>query len=111
MPNTALLNATLDHICTHPDDWDQWVYRDGTAGCFAFHAALLAGAEIKDPEDSGSTTLRCNEAARALGFSEGERITIEGFAQRALELDGNGVLFDPHHTLEDLERMVAELSQ
>lgn len=111
MPNTNLLHATLERIRKHPENWDQHVFRDGAIGCFAFHAVLLAGGEIEDPEDPGCDTLRCNEAARALGFSEGEEITIMEFAQRGLELGGSYALFYPGHTLPDLERMVAELSE
>ncbi|AXK35785.1 hypothetical protein DVA86_27290 [Streptomyces armeniacus] len=112
MAHTERLNATLQQIRTHPETWDQQVYRDGNAGCFAFHAALLAGAEINAPEDPGDDTLRCNEAARAHGFSNGERITIGDFAQCALELtlDERLELFHPHRTLTDLERIVAEIS-
>lgn len=110
MPNTERLNATLEHIREDPDTWDQTVFRNGDHGCFAFHAALLAGAEIENPDIYLCVRLRFNEAALALGFNENDTITIEEFAQRALELDRIYPLFLPDLTLADLERLVAKLS-
>ncbi|MDT0307252.1 hypothetical protein RM780_09785 [Streptomyces sp. DSM 44917] len=120
MANTELLRATLRHIRAHPDAWIQIDYRRGRAGCFAYHAAMLAGgqlahpaASIDRPSGDGSWPnhdpyLVCNRAARDLGFARDEVVHIADFARRALDLDDASArsLFSADNTLDDLERLV-----
>ncbi|WP_059007907.1 hypothetical protein [Streptomyces specialis] len=121
MANAELLRTTLRHIQQNPDSWDQASWRCGSTGCFAFHAALLAGAELADPQTTvpgpGGTTpnydsyLACNTAARDLGFTQ-PRIHISDFAQAALGLETEKAteLFASWRELPDLEALVADLA-
>ena len=122
MANADLLRRTLAHIQTHPDQWNQRTFREGDTGCFAFHAARLAGAELAQPEPEvtvdGSVypnhapEVALNAAARELGFTEDDegRLDIEEFATRALELtSGEDLeLFYANNSLEDLADFVEE---
>ncbi|WP_059007905.1 hypothetical protein [Streptomyces specialis] len=124
MPNAALLRATLRHIRTHPETWIQMDYRRGSAGCFAYHAALLAGAQLASPaatverRPSGKPWpnhdpyLVPNRSARDLGFTQDEKIHLADFARRALDLDDESActLFDAANSLADLERLVDALT-
>ncbi len=124
MVNADLLHETVQHIRNHPDTWCQLDYRRGPAGCFAYHAALLAGAELASPEPSVSQAdcraywpnhddrLAFNEAARKLGFTERDYINISDFARRALGIDSHAAdeLFEATNTLADLERFVQALT-
>jgi hypothetical protein len=122
MPNDQLLQETLRHIRAHPDDWYQADYRRGGCGCFAFHAALLAGAELASPARTATWSpsgkpwpnhdlrLILNGAARDLGFGEGDPIDVAGFARRALGIDRRQAeaLFAAANSLTDLDQLVAE---
>lgn len=44
MANVQLLQKTLDHIRSHPEEWEQRFWRCGAGMCFAGHAAILGGA-------------------------------------------------------------------
>ncbi|MDT0307254.1 hypothetical protein RM780_09795 [Streptomyces sp. DSM 44917] len=119
MANADLLRATLQHIEEHSEQWDQRSFRYGDQGCFAFHAARLAGAELTSPDPEvthdGLTGANCdvgvalNDAARGLGFTgDEEQLDIEQFATRALGLTPaqDTELFHPENTLEDLAVLV-----
>ncbi|MDT0318531.1 hypothetical protein [Streptomyces millisiae] len=120
MANAHLLHATLRRIQVCPERWNQMTYRRRDQGCFAYHAALLAGAQLARPNpviagtdgsvigSNHSTELVFNEAARALGFAEGDTISIPAFARKALRLrvQEAAELFDALNTLADLERFV-----
>lgn len=122
MPNAELLRETLRHIQQNPESWDQKYYRRGSSGCFAFHAALLARAELAIPEPViteryGSTrpnhsrAVAWTPAARDLGFAEGEEIDLHDFACRALELTESEAaqLFYEYDNLSDLEAIAESL--
>jgi hypothetical protein len=50
--NLKLIYDTLDHIDEHPEEWNQAMFACGTTACFAGHAMLLSGYNLKP-------TLRC----------------------------------------------------
>jgi hypothetical protein len=121
MANAELLRKTLRHIEANPDAWRQNVYREGDTGCFAYHASLLAGAELAQPDShittpeggttpNYSTTVAFNDAAQALGFDESDYIEIDDFARSALdmELEDADELFSASNTLGDLRLLVSE---
>ncbi|MFD5321115.1 hypothetical protein [Streptomyces sp. NPDC127098] len=121
MANGDLLHTTLRHIQDGRESWDQTVWRAGNRGCFAFHAARLAGAVLEDPEPTitwgdGSidpnddVRVVVNDAARALGYEDGDFISINLFARRALKLSDEQAaeLFCGCNGLADLERLVQE---
>jgi hypothetical protein len=102
MANTDLLRRTMQHIRAHPETWSQIDYRRGAIGCFAYHAALLAGGELAhpaptiprpsggEPYPNHDAHLRCNGTARGLGFSDADEIHLQEFARRALGLNQAG---------------------
>lgn len=98
--NVELLRDTLDHIETHPQEWDQSDWWCETTACFAGHAALLAGADLVD------------EATQKVTY-DGKRMHISDAAQLALRLsDREAVrLFAGSNDLGDLRRIVAELAK
>jgi hypothetical protein len=120
MVNAALLHATVRHIRAHPDTWFQMDYRRGHAGCVAYHAAILAGAQLAHvapsieqpsggrPWPNHDPYLVCNRAARDLDFTRNDEIHLAEFARRALGLNAQSAraLFDATNTLADLERLV-----
>lgn len=122
MANTDLLRKTMQHIRGHPDTWSQIDYRRGATGCFAYHAALLAGGELAhpaptvprpsggEPYPNHDAHLRCNGVAQGLGFSHADEIHLKEFARRALGLNPKqaGDLFWAGNNLADLERLVQE---
>ncbi|MDT0318525.1 hypothetical protein [Streptomyces millisiae] len=121
MANAELLNATLHHIQEHPETWLQPYYRQGDKGCFAYHAARIAGGQLISPQHvislPGSDTelnrnagLAYNDAARSLGFEENDTIEIREFARRALALteDEADDLFHSDNDLDDLTTLVAQ---
>jgi hypothetical protein len=58
MPNIDLLKKTRDHILKFPDTHDQGLWHCDTAMCIAGHAAVLAGAELKqNPEFMNSVSM------------------------------------------------------
>ncbi|WP_049577376.1 hypothetical protein [Streptomyces sp. SBT349] len=121
MANADLLRRTLAHIKAHPEQWDQTAFRCGSTGCFAFHAARLAGAELTAPEPDivrcGSTIPNSNsrvvfnDAARSLGFTENDPwLGIGEFARRALALTDAeaSALFAASNSFGDLAELVEE---
>lgn len=132
MPNHALLKTTLEFIKTHPDQWNQEVWREptkcGTSACFAGWAVTLAGGQFGPgaqnvnldsltlPADSLATMrdfgidtiggMHISEAAEwLLGLVE----VCEEDGDRWLDADKADRLFAPGNSLADLERIVAEL--
>lgn len=104
MADIAKLDAVLDYIEKHPEEWYQgsWGHRTacGTAGCIAYHVGRHDGAEIKWQDFSD-----------ALGpyFAIG-RIGGEGastYAQRSLGLSDEQAeeLFGGANTMQDLRDM------
>jgi hypothetical protein len=96
-PNLDLIDDVMDHIDTHPEEWDQERWFCGTAACFAGRAALMDGWEIV----YGWGEIRKN----------GERRFAEGLAEDILGLsyDQSQRLFHPGNTLDDLHSMVKQI--
>lgn len=111
-PNTHEIVEIYRYIVAHPDEWDQHRYgrrtKCGTAYCFAGHAAVRAGAEpVWDRTRPGGP----QEFAYVI-TPAGEGVSAELFAAEVLGLprqDG-WRLFDPVNTLDDLRRIVIELT-
>lgn len=102
--NVPLLRQTLDYIKTHPQEWDQevwrWVTDCGTVACFAGTACRLNGDTFGD--------LDCVDLVI---LPDGKVQEIKGRARDILgltigEADG---LFAAENTLETLEQIVEEL--
>lgn len=123
MPNADLLKRTLAHIEAHPEQWFQGNWRGprnllgsehwrqaeagegcGTAFCFAGWAAELSGVTWVYPPDHrlSYTVLTPGE----------EEIAVDLYARLLLDLDFYEAadLFASDNTLDDLRRIVAELS-
>lgn len=96
-PNLDLLDAVMDHIDRHPEEWRQKSWFCGTAACFAGHAVLMDGWEVVhvfgDIEKDGKLDMVGRVAQRLLG------LTVEQ-ADR---------LFMSINTLDDLHLMVKQL--
>lgn len=107
-PNTALLHQTLTHIETHPDQWHQldWATRTecGTAYCFAGWAVQLARPDAEPDFDGGRST--------SVVIVDGVPRSIEVLASDllGLDIDQSEDLFACENTLDDLRRIVRELT-
>jgi len=117
MANLAFLHQTLEYIKTHPNQWNQATWRCGTGMCFAGWACTLAGGHWYDidgdiayldiePEDDHSRYEQFTDLSFPL-------IHVQDRAQRLLDLDDDicDALFIGSNTLEDLERIVAEIEE
>lgn len=116
-PNVELLRATLRHIIRHPEEWAQEDWRScQTAGCFAFHAAVLSG----EPFEWLSKMSRIDpwlvrNSADTKGRDWGglhEGVHVMDRAQRVLGLtDGQAeTLFCANNSLDYLRYLVGELT-
>jgi hypothetical protein len=96
-PNLDLLDAVMDHIDQHPEEWNQGAWFCGTAACFAGHSVLMNGWGVV--YDWGMVE------------KDGERAGVERLARRLLGLTDEQAdrLFDPGNTLDDLHSMVKQL--
>jgi hypothetical protein len=115
--NAELLRATLAHIEARPEDWRQRSYRScGTAGCFAWHAAVLSGGEPRkgpvDNDDDWATVRRVPEDGDLYASIYGEWMHVADRAQRVLGLTGAQAtrLFDGCNDMVGLRHIVAELT-
>jgi hypothetical protein len=104
MANTKLLHRTLEYIKANPESWDQcrWTM------CFAGITLRLAGeAELSTDECSC-----CGDLLTPDGVVLGPDV-IEASAQRLLGLGTvpTVALFQSWNTLDDLERIVRELTE
>lgn len=100
MFNTELANRTLDYIRTHPDEWNQ----DRWDECFAGIAVKLAGYKLSDGDFSNVV----DDDGHFVGFI---RVVAEDVLGITDTYFGRCPLFDHVNKLEDLERIVAELSE
>lgn len=102
--NVPLLRQTLDYIKTHPQEWDQEVWRQvrpcGTVACFAGWACALNGDRF-NPDDWDFV----------ITDESGVSFPIEDRAREILGLTIGDAdwLFDGGNTLDDLEQIVEEL--
>jgi hypothetical protein len=96
-PNLELIDAVMDHIDTHPEEWDQCEWICGTVACFAGRAVLIDGWQ----DDRSTGYVKKN----------GDRRFVEGLAEDILGLSfsQSGRLFYPGNTLDDLHSMVKQL--
>lgn len=118
MPNTDLLNRTLNYIEAHPGEWDQnqWAARNscGTVYCFAGTAVMLSELPI-EWRDSYQDHDYYGEIASYIASDApapyADRF-ISTAARELLELSEaqSDRLFDPVNKLADLRRLVAELT-
>lgn len=106
-PNAPLLLKTLHHIEAFPQQWDQGVYRCGTAMCFAGTACDLdGGVWLEDDEDCLAPREDDDLGEVGLGgIHAGNR------ARRILGLSNRQAaeLFAASNSLNDLRRVVGDL--
>jgi hypothetical protein len=108
--NVPLLLRTLEHIEAHPEEWNQEKWHCGSAYCFAGHAATLSGAVfVTTPGDPDP-----DDTIHVLGPGDDKPHAVYYYAAGALGLDPYGRaadrLFDGSNTLDDLRRVVADLT-
>ena len=118
MPNVELLKQVLQHIETHPDEWDQreWVTDwpgCKTAYCFAGWTAVLAGARPDEDDEVPRASLPAelaNVESCSWPASKGF-LHVADAAMYLLGLNEHEAdeLFEEDNTLDDLRRIVGEL--
>lgn len=110
MTNTDLLKRTLAHIEANPSEWQQssWAARTdcGTAYCFAGWAVKLSKPDAVPYFESNESDVTF------LARSEGDVFDIEDLAIDLLDIecDEADQLFAPSNSLDDLRRLVGELT-
>jgi hypothetical protein len=67
--NVELLEATMQYILDHPEEWDQSTFICGTAACFAGRAALLSGWSIEEIHNAADSCEMYSEGAKLLGLT------------------------------------------
>lgn len=99
------LQAAMDHIEAHPDEWNQATWVCGTVACLAGHIVLQAGAQPEDREE---------------GDEHGEYVTLSGARFNTFNLavalthitDAEAQqLFDAWNTMPELRQDTARLTQ
>lgn len=116
--NAKLLTKTLDFVEANPGLWDQGTFRCGTTGCFAWHAALLAGAK-PFPDSSFAYVIAEDdddprEIVNSRAWHRKHRYDVVHVAQRAERVLGLSTsqairLFYVSNTLDDLRDAVIRL--
>lgn len=114
-PNVALLRQTLAHIETHPEEWNQQVYRCRTGMCFAGWAVELDGGQWAAEPDHvdrhvSDEDLLPRPDDPANHIVDG-LVDVRDRAERILGLHGDQAfdLFDANNTLPMLRQIVSEL--
>lgn len=104
--NSFLLDATLDYIEAHPEEWTQDQWRCGTSACFAGHATRLAGARWKAQQPNGGDF--GDLGYFAVVTPDGETTHVQWYAADVLGLSWHQrrLLFSGVNTLEDLKLLV-----
>jgi hypothetical protein len=118
-----LLDAAIDHIEKHPEEWDQSQWRCKTGMCLAGHIVILAGGKWAHPERPESFLL-VQEPGERSDIGDG-KVRASVRAERLLGAgarfpdcngncdDGDGSecrdLFDSNNTLDDIKGMRNEL--
>lgn len=116
-PNVPLLTATMQHIETHPEEWNQHRWRCGTAACYAGRAVLLDGgtwdtdADSADPYLVARDTDPVVETWPSLNGSGHRVIHVNDRARHILGLTNEQAnnLFYSANTLDDLRAQVAAI--
>jgi hypothetical protein len=105
-PNLELLDDVMQHIDTHPEEWDQANWFCGTTACFAGHACARSGYRPLFHPDLDYTG-RVNLS----GAEDGDWCWVGGVAQLVLGLTDEEAqrLFDARNTLDDLHSMVKQI--
>lgn len=125
--NIELLEKTMQHIETHPEDWNQETWRCGTGMCFAGHAATLAGREwasenpdgdnsmmiLAKPDEFDSASFEETYSHKTGRWTTTDRkvVLVEDVARSELGLaeDEAEIMFEPDNTKADLRKMVDNL--
>lgn len=106
-----LLEATLAHIETHSEDWDQAQWRCSTGMCFAGWACTLAGGTwLTDPGDPLANLLIADSDEHVSCWVDGVPVVnAELRARRLLGLTSEQAsdLFHVSNTFDELCRLVA----
>ncbi|MGH3985924.1 MAG: hypothetical protein ACRDTZ_01220 [Pseudonocardiaceae bacterium] len=111
--NATRLQSALEHITAHPEEHDQSVWSrplptGGTAGCLAYHAALVAGYTM----DPGLADIvdGLNAYVRSPSGQVAEH--VEQVARRELGLDAPQArrLFDPLQKIDSLWAIAEEIT-
>lgn len=118
--NMPLLERTLRHIEAHPEQWDQKTWYCGTAGCFAWHAAVLAGGEPlpnapayvrAEDDDPPEHVYPCGTFGLVETAVHETAVHVADRATRVLGLPDDSRLFAFNNTLDDLRRIVEDLAR
>lgn len=101
-PNIPLLRKTLEHIESHPEEWDQSKWHCGTKFCFAGHACMING------DESPSPTLTGNLHLDHVVTKDGDLVLIMDRAREILGLSFTHAtfLFTSRNSLPILQRIV-----
>ena len=113
--NVPLLRKTLEYVESHPEEWDQSTWICGSAGCFAWHAAMIDGAE---PLTANPEYVRADndDPPDKVHPADGDAYPVDHIhvAARAARVLGFGpelpALFRASNTLDDLRRIVGRLT-
>lgn len=105
-PNVALLRKTMEHIESHPQEWEQRHWICGSTACFAGHAVLIDGGE--SAFHHAYVIARTDDPAWHV---HGGQISILRRAQHILGLTlAQAIdLFEGSNTMDDLRIKVDEL--
>lgn len=114
--NVPLLRKTLEHVESHPEEWTQDIWLCRTSACFAGHAVLIDGGKWGETENSVFVRAEPEDDpadVRTPIAGEGPMVTVPERARRILGIGytDSRRLFDSDNTLDDLRRIVAELSE
>jgi len=111
-----LAQQTLATIEANPKEWSQVNWRCETGMCFAGHAAMLAGREWAEPENSFSDVVVDNKSnPHAWSHNDDEDVYVvhvREAAREALGLDDIEAfrLFAADNTLDDLRAYVGQIA-
>lgn len=110
-PNVLLLRQVLEQIETHPETWDQGVYRCGTSMCFAGWAAELSGGTWIGQSEL-LVAAADEESSSHWGRDGIAVVSPEVRAGRVLGLDGDQAddLFDAANSLESIREQIIALA-
>jgi hypothetical protein len=114
--NGPLLRATLQHVETHPGEWEPDDFRTPIGMCFGARACVLAGGVwvVDDPDSLYGDQLiaQADDPPDSL-VHRGDQLVISVYsrAKRILGLDERQAvrLFAAGNTLPDIHRIVTDI--